>query len=159
VLGTLPRKFEKNWRSLGCIQPNQHQSMAHWTVRWCTRQCPVPRLAQRRTRRSREFTEDTAAKIHRTVRGANGARGQRSAARSMGDTWPSQRSIGHTGLSGVHHTVSNAPTDRRSNDRLHLIRKEIGHRTVTVHVQCATRQKARIAFQLDLQRLLDAMGL
>jgi hypothetical protein len=49
--------------------------------------------------------------------------------------------------------------DRRSNDRLRLIRKEIGHRTVIVHVRCTTRQKARIAFQLDLQRLLAAMGL
>jgi hypothetical protein len=48
--------------------------------------------------------------------------------------------------------------DRRSNGRLRLIRKEIGHRTATVHVRCATRQKARIAFQLDLQRLLAALG-
>jgi hypothetical protein len=41
----------------------------------------------------------------------NGARGQWSSARSTDDTWPSQRSDGHTGLFGVHRTVSGAPTD------------------------------------------------
>jgi hypothetical protein len=35
---------------------------------------------------------------------------QRSAARSARDTWSSQRSGGGTGLSGVHPTVSGAPT-------------------------------------------------
>jgi hypothetical protein len=39
-----------------------------------------------------------------------GARSQRPSARSTGDTWPSQQSDGHTGLSGVHRTVSGAPT-------------------------------------------------
>jgi hypothetical protein len=29
--------------------------------------------------------------------------------RSAGETWPSQRSLGHTGLFGVHRTVSGAP--------------------------------------------------
>jgi hypothetical protein len=38
---------------------------------------------------------------------------QRSAARSALDTWPSQRSGGGTGLSGVHRTVSGAPTAPR----------------------------------------------
>jgi hypothetical protein len=35
---------------------------------------------------------------------------QRSAARSVRDTWPSQRLEGGTGLSGVHRTVSGEPT-------------------------------------------------
>jgi hypothetical protein len=42
--------------------------------------------------------------VHRTVRRANGRPGQRSAARSARDTWPSQRSERGTGLSGVHRT-------------------------------------------------------
>jgi hypothetical protein len=48
---------------------------------------------------------------------------------------------------------------RSCNGRLHQIRKEIrtGHATVTV--RCATRQKARLAFQDCLQRLLAALGL
>jgi hypothetical protein len=45
---------EKEWRRSGCNQPNQHQPVAHRTVRWCTRQCPVPWLARRRTGCSRE---------------------------------------------------------------------------------------------------------
>jgi hypothetical protein len=50
------------------------------------------------------------AKIHRTVRCAPDCPvsqrrpGQRSAAESARDTWPSQRSEGGTGLSGVHQT-------------------------------------------------------
>jgi hypothetical protein len=35
---------------------------------------------------------------------------QRSAAQSGRDAWPGQRSEGGTGLSGVHRTVSGAPT-------------------------------------------------
>ena len=45
------------------------------------------------------------AKIHRTVRCAPDCPvSQRSAADSARDTWPSQRSEGGTGLSGVHRT-------------------------------------------------------
>jgi hypothetical protein len=39
--------------------------------------------------------------------------GQRSAVQSARDAWPSQRSYGGTGLSGVHWTVSGAPTAPR----------------------------------------------
>jgi hypothetical protein len=62
--------------------------------------------------------------IHRTIRWCTGlsgepdARGQRSAAKSAGDTWPGQWLVGHTGLSSVHQTVSNAamrPPAQRSN--------------------------------------------
>jgi hypothetical protein len=35
---------------------------------------------------------------------------QRSTAQSACDVWPSQRSDGGTGLSGVHRTVPGAPT-------------------------------------------------
>jgi hypothetical protein len=38
----------------------------HRTVQWCTGQCPVSRL--RRSRRSREPSQQRTAKIHRTVR-------------------------------------------------------------------------------------------
>jgi hypothetical protein len=48
---------------------------------------------------------------------------------------------------------------QRSNGRLRQIRKEIAHRTAIGPVRCATRQKAGIAFQVDLQRLLAALGL
>jgi hypothetical protein len=71
-----------------------------------------------------------------------------------------------TGLSGVHRTVSGAPTgpeEQRSDapdwegDRAPDSYRAypVAHRTV----RCATRQKAMIAFHVDLQRLLAALGL
>jgi hypothetical protein len=61
-------------------------AIIHRTVRWCTGLSGEP-----------------------TVGWANGRLGQRSAAQSARDAWPSQRSDGGTGLSGVHRTVSGAP--------------------------------------------------
>jgi hypothetical protein len=86
---------------------------------------------------------------------------------------PQQRSVGHTGLSGVHRTVSGvhrtmsgAPTDfedQRSDapdlegDRAPDSYSDcpVVHRTV----RCTTRQKESMAFQVGLQRLLAALGL
>jgi hypothetical protein len=48
--------------------------------------------------------------MHRTVRWANGRQRHRSVAQSSRDAWQLQRSAGGTGLSGVHQTVSGAPT-------------------------------------------------
>jgi hypothetical protein len=105
-------------------------------------------------------------KIYRTVRCAkatctNGRQRNQWATRG-----PRQRSVGHTGLSGVLRIVSGAPTelkvqqsgapdkelDRAPDNYCSCL---VVHRTV----RCATRQKARIAFQLELQRLLAALGL
>jgi hypothetical protein len=79
-------------------------------------------------------SEGAVAKNYRTVRCANGAHGQRLAARSSGDTWPRQRSTGHT--NGRQCPVRQ--WDRASNSRLRPIRKEIRHRTGTVHVRWCT---------------------
>jgi hypothetical protein len=106
------------------------------------------------------------AKNHRTVRLANGRPSQRSAAQSARDAWLSQRSDGGTGLSGVHRTVSGAPmTPNLQWSAVPILEGDL-HRTMNrgcpvVHrtVLCATRQKARIAFQECLQRLLAALGL
>jgi hypothetical protein len=142
----------------------------HRTVRWCTRLSGESSAAksllsgnnQRRT-----------AKIHRTVRWCTGLSGeanarlrQRSATQSARDAWASQRSAGGTRLSGVHRTVCGVPTAARLQ-RLDAPEKEgdhapdsyrdcpVAHRTV----RCTTRQKASIAFQECLQRLLAALGL
>jgi hypothetical protein len=132
----------------------------------CTEQCPVPKLARRQTRLSWEKGEDTAAKIHRTVRWANGARANGRQRNQRATCGPRQRSVGHTGLSGVHQTVSDAPmgpkvqrsgAPDKEGDRApdSYCSCPVVHRTV----RCATRHKARISFQLDLQRLLAALGL
>jgi hypothetical protein len=76
----------------------------------CTGQCPVRQTSAGQTSRSRVFSGDfgynspdcpvcTGLSGEPTV-----GLGQRSAARSARDTWPSQRSEGGTGLSGVHRT-------------------------------------------------------
>jgi hypothetical protein len=102
---------------------NRRSRMAiiHWTVRWCTGlsggapDCPVSH--PRRTRRSREKEKGDVAIIHRTVWWCTGLFGEpialvptvvRVIARN---TWLLQRSAGCTVLSGVHRTVSGAPTD------------------------------------------------
>jgi hypothetical protein len=91
---------------------------------------------------------------------------QRLAAQSAGDAWPAPTVAGGTGLSGVHRTMSGAPTGLELQ-RSSTPEKE-GDRPRTVYsdcpvaprsVRCATRQKARIALFVDLQRLLAALGL
>jgi hypothetical protein len=79
---------------------------------------------------------------------------------------PHQQLEGGTGLSSVHRTVSGAPfgpevqqssAPEKEGDRHRTIYSDcpVAHRTV----RCATRQKARMAFLVGLQRLLAALGL
>jgi hypothetical protein len=104
--------------------------------------------------------------IHRTIRwrtelsseptapAANGRPRDQRATRGL-----CQRSVGHTGLSGA----PTDPEDQRSDapdmegDRAPDCYSDcpVVHRIV----QCTTRQKARNAFQTNLQRLLAALGL
>jgi hypothetical protein len=63
------------------------------------------------TGRSRDFVGGVRLKITGLSGGAPDCPvSQRSAAQSACDAWSSQRSDGGTGLSGVHRTVSGAPT-------------------------------------------------
>jgi hypothetical protein len=63
------------------------------------------------TGRSRELDGGVRLKIIGLSGGAPDCPvSQRSAAQSARDAWPGQRSEGGTGLSGVHRTVSGAPT-------------------------------------------------
>jgi hypothetical protein len=151
---------------------NLHGDVAinHRTVRWCTglsgeSSAPVPKSSATNLSLSGK-AEGAAAKIHRTVRWANGARGQWSPARSTGDTWLSQWLDDRTGLSGVHRTMSGVPTDPKIEQSASLEKERdcapdcysscpVVHRTV----RRTTRQKTRIAFHVDLQRLLPALGL
>jgi hypothetical protein len=91
---------------------------------------------------------------------------QQLATQSSRDTWSCQLSVGHTGVSDVHRAVSGAPTDTE-DQRSDVLEMEgdqapdsyrdcpVVHRTV----RCTTRQKASLAFQVGLQRLLAALGL
>jgi hypothetical protein len=63
------------------------------------------------TSRSRDFVGGVRLKITGLSGGAPDCTvSQRSAAQATRDAWPSQQSDGGTGLSGVHRTVSGAPT-------------------------------------------------
>jgi hypothetical protein len=145
---------QENWNRKGEVLAKFSQTS---TSMWCTGQCPVPRLARRRTRRSWEKMKVSRLKINGlsgapTALVANGRQRNQWATRG-----PVQRSVGHTGLSGVHRIVSGAPTGLKvqqsaapdkEGDRApdSYYSCPVVHRTV----RCTTRQKARIAFQFDL---------
>jgi hypothetical protein len=113
--------------------------------------CPVSHQRPRsmlgwQTRRSREFTEGATAKIHRTVRCApdfpvsQRRSRQRSAARLAGDTWP-----GPT-VTWSHRTVRCAPDSvwcAKGTEGSTVSFARRGKKSGTVHVWCATRQKAK----------------
>jgi hypothetical protein len=126
----------------------------------------------RRSRRSREKFNGVRLKFTGLSGGApdcpvsQRSTAQRSAAKSAGDTWPAPTVGRGTRLFGVHRIVSGAPTDtkvqrssapEKEGDPHRIIYSDcpVAHRTV----RCATRQKARLAFQDCLQRLLAALGL
>jgi hypothetical protein len=73
--------------------------------------CPVRQASVWSTVRSREFVGDVRLKFTGLSGGALDCPvSQRSATQSARDAWPSQRSDGGTEPSGVHRTVSGAPT-------------------------------------------------
>jgi hypothetical protein len=145
----------------------------HRTVRWCIGQCPVSRL--RRSRRSREPSQQRTTKIHRTVRCApdcpvcTGLSGEPTVGQANGRPRNPRVTRGRAnGLKGAPDCpvcTGQCSVRQRlqvSNGRLCQNRKEIRtgqcpveHRTV----RCANRQKARIAFLDCSQRLLAALGL
>jgi hypothetical protein len=93
--------------------------------------------------------------IHWTVRWSNSRQRNGRPRNPRATRGLRQRSVGGTRLSGVHRTVSGAPTGS-ALQRSSVPEKETDpHRTV----RCATRQKAMIAFLVGLQRLLAALGL
>jgi hypothetical protein len=97
----------------------------HRTVRWCTGQCPVcPAGSGELAALGNKLTAYDYNSPDCPV-------SQRSAARSVRDTWPSQRSGGGTGLSGVHWTVSGAPTAPRRQRSASQEKERNPHRTVS----------------------------
>jgi hypothetical protein len=112
-----------------------------------------------RTRRSREMKKATWLKFtglsgDPTAPAANSRPRDQRATRG-----PLQRSAGCTGLSGApsgqeveRSTVLGMERNRAPNCYSGC---SVVHRTV----RCTTRQKARLAFQVGLQRLLAALGL
>jgi hypothetical protein len=112
------------------------------SVRWCIGQCPVRQAGSCELAalgissaaygyNSPDCLVCTGLSGEPTVGRANGRPGQRSAARSAQDTWPSQRSGGSTRLSGVHRTVSGAPTAPRRQRSASPEKERNPHRTMS----------------------------
>jgi hypothetical protein len=148
VLGTLSNQMKLDWRSLA-------KSSQTCTSLWCTGQCPVPRLAQRRTRCSRESPRAPQLKF-------TGLSDEPTApAPTVGSAINRQRVARANG----HQATPDCPVcqvDRGFNGRLRQRRKEIVHCSCpVVHriVRCANGQKLRNAYQMEFQRLLAALGL
>jgi hypothetical protein len=133
--------------------------------------CPVSH--PRRTHRPREKQRGDVAIIHRTVWWCTGLSGEPTVASANGRPCNLratcgllQRSTGAQDCPVSTRQCLVRQSAQGSNGRICQIWKEIKHRTVyrtcpVAHrtVRCATRQKARIAFHVDLQRLLATLGL
>jgi hypothetical protein len=146
--------LEKSWQS----SANISSGLAHRTVRWC-------RLSQGQLGSLGKREGDVAIN-HRTVRWCTGLSGESTTPAGNGRSRNQRATCGRangrfgtpdcqvcTGQCPVRQTIS------RTNGRLRPVRKEIEHQTATVAIRCTTRQKARIAYQIDVQRFLAYLGL
>jgi hypothetical protein len=139
--------------------------LVHRTVRWCTGQCPVRQAGPRELAALGNKRRRTAI-IHRTVRWCTGPSGEPTAASANGRPAIFARHVVAPTVGWAHRTVSGAPTDPEDqrSAALHMERNQAPYMNSScpvVHraVRCTTRQKARLAFQVGLQRLLAALGL
>jgi hypothetical protein len=153
VLGTLTNQMKLDWRSLAKF------SQTCTSLR-CTGLSSGQ--VQQRTRCSREISEGAAAKIHQTIQWCTRLSGEPTAPASTVGSTISERRVARA---NGHQDAPDCPVrqgHRRLNGRLHLKRKEIRHCSCpVVHrtVRCTNRHKARIAYQMEIQRLLAVLEL
>jgi hypothetical protein len=106
--------------------------------------------------------EGVVAKNHRTVRWRTGLSGEPTAPAPTVGSAISGRRVARANGHQAAPDCTVRQGDRRLNGRLRQKRKEIGYCSCpVVHqtVRCASRYKARIAYQMEIQRLLVALGL
>ena len=155
MLETEEIESEKSW----LCTTKRLFGLEHRTVRWCTGQCPVRQAGLRRTATLGKLWRRTAI-IHRTIRWCTGLSGETSAASAtVGRAIRGRRVARANGRLGAPDSVRCTKPARSYNGRLRQIRKEIRTGHAIVNVRCVTRQKARVAFLVGLQRLLAALGL
>jgi hypothetical protein len=116
VLETMPRQEDSNWKKVGCVQPTTAQAWRTGLSGGAPDSVRCPRLVNGESTALGNRRSCTAI-IHRTVRWCTGLTGEPTAPvangrpRDQRATCGSlQRSAGCTGLSGMHQTVSGAPT-------------------------------------------------
>jgi hypothetical protein len=134
----VPRKEDLNWRRVGKVQPTPARAWYTGLSGGAPDSVRCPRLVNGESAALEKRKGDVAI-IHRTVRWCTRLSGESTAPATNGHLrdqratrGPRQRSVGHTGLSGVHQPVP------RTNGRLRPERKEIEHRTATVSVWWCT---------------------
>jgi hypothetical protein len=117
VVETVPRKEDLNWRKVGKVQPTPTRAWHTGLSGSAPDSVRCPRLADGNWLLSGKQPRRTT-KIHRTVRWCTGLSGEPTTLAANGRPRDQratrglcQRSVGHTGLSSVHRTVSGAPTD------------------------------------------------
>jgi hypothetical protein len=161
----VPRKEERRWKRVGCVQTKPARAWHTGLFGGAPDSVRCPRLVNDELDALGKRKGDVAI-IHWTVRWCTGLSSESTALAANGRPrdqrathGPRQRSVGHTGLSGA----PTSPEDQRS-----AVPGMEGNRAPdcysgcpVVHrtVRCTTQQKARIAYQIDFQRLLAALGL
>jgi hypothetical protein len=145
-------------------------TIIHRTVRWCTGMSGESSAANSspsgKAKGRRGYNSPDCPVVQRTVRWCSGLSGEPMVASANGRP----RNLHATrGSSNGRQGAPDCPVHQRAwscNGHLCPIWKAIAHRTVyrtcpVAHrtIRCATKQKARIAFHVDLQRLLAALGL
>jgi hypothetical protein len=149
--------------------PRRRTAKNHCTIRWCTVLSGESSAANSSLS---GMKKGDVAKIHRTVRWCTGLSGEPTVASANG--WPRNlrttcgSSNGRRGAPDRPVCIGQCPVRpwaRSCNGRLCPIWKEIAHRThyngcPVAHrtVRGATRQKARMAFHVDLQTTPSCLG-
>jgi hypothetical protein len=116
VLESEKSEKEKDWKIVGCVQPTNTQSGCTWlsggapdSVR-CARLGSGELATLGNSSVAYDYNSPDCPVVHRTVRWANGRQRNGRPRNPRATRGPRQRSAGDTGLSGVHRTVSGAPT-------------------------------------------------
>jgi hypothetical protein len=156
-----PRRADGEPTALG-----SDATINHRTIRWCTR-LSGESLATNSSLSGKE--KGDVAIIHRTVRWGTRLSGEPTAPVANGRSYDQRATRGPLQVSNGRLGAPDCPVctgqclvrqpTTRSNGWLRPIWKGIAHQTATVAVRCTTRQKARIVFHVDLQRLLAALEL
>jgi hypothetical protein len=166
------KEEEKEPKRLGSVQP---KLSSVWHTRLsggapdsarCTRLVSSEKAALGKLSAVYGYNSPGCPVVNWTVRWANGRQRNGRSRKPRATRGPHQRSVGGTGLCGVHRTVSGAPSgpkpQRSTVPYLEGNRAPDSYSDCpVVHqtVQCTTRQKARLAFQDCLQWLLATLGL
>jgi hypothetical protein len=142
VLETLSNQMRLDWRRLAVLSQTCTSLRLHRTV-WC-----LGRRA-RRTRCSREKLGTLRLKFTRLS-------GEPVApAPTVGSAISGRRTRPHRTVQCAKGVVAATVSFARKGRRLRIVHCLVVHRTV----RCVHEQKATIAFQMGLQRLLAALGL